>query len=266
MRFRTSLVALTALAVSGVFSAVPALARAQPSARLADAPVAHVVYVSGSLMNAAGHPSLLAGVASINVDSSGAYSGTLTTAGTKPATLQVTGTYTTTGMTLMTTWNGQALSVQAAPVVEPIGARGASTPSTTSGAEFRGAVMSGSSTVGYVTAFDASILREYSFAASITRGPDRGTAINGGLFLMVDAYGDLRGYLKRDDNSQIFPISGALGRGQMLLHVNMLTNGQVLGAATVSRSIIATLTVYRGRLAGPRNNDQGTWLSSPPES
>lgn len=266
MRFRATAIALAALTASILFSWVPASAQLRSHTRVADAPVAHTLYLWGATMNAAGHPSILAGVASVNVDSSGVYSGTLATAGDKPATLQVTGTLTATGMTLATMMGGQQLSVQAMPVVEPIGDRGSATPSTTAGNEFRGAVMLGSTPAGYVTAMDSSIMRGYGFAAAVKRGRDRGTVLNGSLFTFVDAYGDMRGYLLQDGTSAIFPATGAIGRGQMFVHINLFGSGQVFGTASASRSIIARLTVYKGAFSGPRNGDLGAWLGTPPES
>lgn len=267
MRLRATVLVLAALAVSTILSGLPVSARAGHRLHPADtAPVTHTLYVSGAIVNAKGHSSLLAGVASVSVESSGSYSGTLMTVGTKPANLHVTGTITGTTMTLTTTLSGQDLSVQATAVDEPIGDRGASTPATTAGNEFRGTVMQGSSVVGYVQVLDSSVMREYSFAATIARGPNGGAAINGSLYLFTDDYGDLHGYLLRDDNGTAYPVTGAMGRGMLVVHINLLAGGQIIGSATTSRSIISRLVVYRGSFAGPLRGNQGVWLISPPES
>jgi hypothetical protein len=267
VRFRTTVLVLAALAASSILSGLPASAQAHRQVHPADAaPVAHTFYVSGSIVNAKGHPSLLVGLASISVESSGSYSGTLMTAGAKPATLKVTGTITGTTMTLTTTLSGQDISVQALAVDEPIGDRGSASPVSTAGNEFRGTVMVGSSVAGYVQVIDTSIMREYSFAATVARGPANGAAINGGLHVLADAYGDLRGYLMRDDDSTVYPVNGAIGRGILVVHINMLAGGQIIGSAAASRSVLARLIVYRGSFNGPKQGNQGVWLSSPPES
>jgi len=223
-------------------------------------------YISGSLLDAKGTLSLLVGLAKVSVDSTGIYSGTLTMGGTSPITTTVTGTISTT-MTLSGMISGQQVSVMARPVKEKIGNAISSGPKTTAGMEFLGDVMANSTSIGYMTAIDTSILPEYSFAATVSKGQDTGTAINASLYMLSDHRGDLHGYFMDDATGAVYPLlSGTLTRGQMLIHVNLLGHGAMIGVAAVANSILNHQLIYKGTLFGPALNDIGTWYCSPPAS
>ena len=268
MRRRTVLIPMAALGMS-VFLAV-GLAAAQPqgSARVADtsAALARTFYVSGSMVTASGSPMSLAGLASLTVTTTGQYTGTLVLAGPKPATLQVSGSISGSNMTLATMVGSQPLSVTAHAVTDRLGDRGKDSPMTTAGNEFQGAAMLGATTTGWITVIDASIMRQYGFAATVTSGPDRDAIINGTLVLLADRYGDLHGYLLRDPDGTLFPLrSGALNRGQLVIHLDLMNDGQVVGAAMQSRSTLAHQLIFKGNFGGPRPGDVGTWFSAPPD-
>ena len=119
VRLRTLLTSLAILVLGGSAILSSAIVRAQPhrSIRLADAvaPVSRTLYVNGIVVDAAGYPTRLAGLATLTVQDTGSYTGTLTTAGTNAATLAVSGVISGTGapssMTLATTYNGQPLAI-----------------------------------------------------------------------------------------------------------------------------------------------------------
>jgi hypothetical protein len=266
VRWRTVLLSIIAFSLCTV-AAAPGGAAAQRVRRLhgADAsPATRSFYISGTLYGAGGAPSLLTGLAQLSVASTGAYSGTLTMGGVKPATAQVTGTISTT-MTLAGTIGGQSVQVTAQPVNERIGNAGASGPATTRGMEFWGDVMVNSRSIGTLTAIDTSILQEFSFAANVAKGQDAGMAINGSLYLLSDQRGELRGYFSDDTNGAVYPLlSGTLARGQLIIHVDLLGHGNLVGIASASSGILQNQLLYKGALYGPAATDTGTWFSSPP--
>jgi hypothetical protein len=259
------------LALGGSAALSTAVATAHPQAAHPHdtaAPVARSFYIQGPYFNGAGYPVTLAGVASVNVDSTGSYSGTLVTIGTQPATLTVTGTVTQDNMSLYTTLNGAALTITARGVVDNVYDRGKANtlPATTLGLEYQGDISANGATAGYVTAIDTSIMREYSFSATVNKGPSNGTAINASLFLLLDRYGGLHGYMKQDITGYLFPLqSGTLNRGRMLVHIDLVGGGQIIGVANQSSSAIPGQTAYQGTFGGPKALDSGTWLSAPPE-
>lgn len=260
------------LAVLLLIFVVPALsgsaqAQAPRRAHTADAaPTTRTFYIQGSLLSSSGAPSMLVGLAALTVASTGTYTGTLTTGGTTPMKLDVSGTISGT-MTLDTKLGATALSVSATSVNERIGNPSKAGPATLAGAEFRGDVMVNGALAGWVTAIDTSALREYSFAASVDKGADQGSVLNGGLFIVADHRGDLQGYFQDDATSAVYPVlSGTLARGQLLVHLDLLGGGNVVGIAAESPSILNNTLVYKGSFFGPKLTDSGTWLSSPPES
>lgn len=268
MRLRAFLIPLLLLSLGVLSSSCGAFAGAPRHKLGADAPLPTIrtFYIKGSLFTPSGAPSLLVGLAKLSIGSTGAYSGTLTTAGAATASLAVTGTISGT-MTLDTKIGGKSLSIVAGSVAERIGDPGRASPATTAGMEFQGPITVDSSTAGYLIAIDTSILREYGFAASVARGTHQGAAINGGLHLLSDHRGDLQGYLQNDATSAVYPVlSGTLARGQLLVHLDLLGGGNLVGIASVSHSILNNQLVYKGVFYGPSLNDSGTWLSSPPES
>ena len=274
MRLRTILTSLAILVLGGSALLSSAVVRAQPhrSSHLADAaaPTSRTLYVDGTVIDAAGYPTRLAGLAALMVQDTGSFTGTMTTAGTNAAKLDVSGVISGTGatssMTLMTTYGGQPLVLQARAVVDIVGDRGKTSPLTTVNNEYQGTLTLGNGASGAVTLIDTSIMREYSFAGTVNRGPHQGLIINGSLFVLMDRYAELHGYLLRDSDGALFPlVSATLGRGRMALHVDMVGGGQLIGAAQASRSIIANQVVYKGTFGGPGSSDSGTWLSSPPE-
>jgi hypothetical protein len=229
----------------------------------ASAPTMRTFYVSGSLLSSNGTPSLLVGLANVSVDGTGAYSGTMTMGGTNPITATVTGIISST-MTLSGMIGGQQMSVMARPVKERIGNPISSGPATTTGMEFQGDAEVNSTPLGYVTAIDTSILQNYSFAATVSKGTNAGMDINGSLYALSDHRGDLHGYFQDDATGAVYPLlSGTLWRGQLLIHVNLLGHGDMLGAASVSRSILNHTLIYKGTLFGPALNDTGTWYCAP---
>src|SRR5439155_16482397 len=121
-----------------------------------------------TVVDGAGYPTHLAGLAALTVQSTGSYTGTMTTAGASPATLAVSGVISGTGapssMTLTTTYNGRPLSIQARAVVDIVGDRGKTSPPTTVNNEYQGTVTLGNGASGAATLIDTSIMREYSFA------------------------------------------------------------------------------------------------------
>jgi hypothetical protein len=274
VRLRTILTSLAITVLGGSAILSSAIVRAQPhhSIRLADAvaPVSRTLYVNGTVVDAAGYPTRLAGLATLTVQDTGSYTGTMTTAGTNAATLAVSGVISGTGapssMTLATTYNGQPLAIQARAVVDVVGDRGKTSPLTTVDNEYQGTLTLGNGASGAVTLIDTSIMREYSFAGTVDRGPHRGMILNAGVFVLMDRYAELHGYLLRDSDNALFPlVSATLGRGRMALHVDLVGGGQLIGVAQASRSIRANQVVYKGTFGGPGSSDSGTWLSSPPE-
>lgn len=269
MRLRMALVLCATLGASAVLSSAVALAQPHHAGRLADAAtVTRTLYIQGPYFDPAGRVVTFAGVASLNVSSSGSYTGTMTTIGTKPASLPVAGTIITPTMTLTTTLNGEPITITARNVQDRVYDRGSTNqlPATTNGLEYQGAITAGGQPSGYVTAIDTSIMREYSFAATVTKGPDKGMDLNASLFVLLDRYGGIHGYLLQDDTNYLFPLqSGAINRGRMLVHLDLVGGGQIIGVANASTSVIARLVVYKGTFGGPSGLDSGTWLSSPPE-
>src|SRR5207248_10567425 len=91
VRLRTILTSLAILVLGGSAFLSSAVVRAQPhrSIHLADttAPVSRTLYVDGTVVDAAGYPTRLAGLAALTVQSTGSYTGTMKTAGTNAATL-----------------------------------------------------------------------------------------------------------------------------------------------------------------------------------
>ena len=268
MRLRAFFIPLLLLSLGMHSSSGGVLAKVSRHRSGADVsqPTVRTFYIKGSFLNSSGAPSLLVGLAKLSVGSTGAYSGTLTTAGSGTISLAVTGTISGT-MTLDTKLGGQAVSISARSVAERIGDPGKASPATTAGMEFQGPIAVNSTPSGYLTAIDTSILRGYGFAASVERGAHQGSAINGGLYLLSDRRGDLQGYLQDDATSAVYPVlSGTLARGQLLVHVDLLGGGNLVGIASISHSILNNQLVYRGAFYGPAITDSGTWLSSPPES
>jgi hypothetical protein len=210
------------------------------------------------------------------VGADGTYSGTLTLAGAKPATMPVVGFAGATGMSLVSS-GAHALSVLARPATETISNGAANGATTTAGNEYRGTLVSADGLSGFVTVYDTSVLREYSFAAHITGGPHSGADLNGSLFLFSDGADELHGYFVRDADGAMFPLlSGVLTSRQMLLHIDLsgadimgATSSpnaqQIIGVATASTTLIPNQVAYKGTLTGPSAADRGTWLSLPPE-
>lgn len=232
------------------------------------APTPRVLYIQGPYFDPDGRVVTFAGVASINVSSSGSYTGTMSTVGANPATLQVSGVITSTGLTLTTTLNGLNIAVAALNVQDRVYDRGRTNqlPATTNGLEFQGAITAHSAPAGYITAIDTSIMREYSVAATISAGPGKGTGINASMFLLSDRYGGVHGYMLQDTTNNLFPLqSGSINRGRLLLHIDFVGGGQIIGVANASSSVISKLVVYKGTFGGPSAADSGTWLISPPE-
>lgn len=269
MRLRALFSTLLALGLcAGAVTPAVALARSASTARSTDAaaPPARTFYVSGSLLNSKGSLSLLVGLAQVSVDTTGVYSGTLTMGGTSPLTTTVTGTISGT-MTLAGMIGGQQVSVTARPVNERIGNALSSGPKTTAGMEYQGDVQANATSIGSMTAIDTSILPEYSFAASVASGRDAGMAVNGSLYALSDHWGELHGYFEDDATGAVYPLlSGTLTRGQLLVHVNMLGHGALIGVASIGSSILNHQLIYKGTLFGPANDDTGTWFCSPPGS
>lgn len=269
MRLRAALVLCVALSGSAALSTAVAMAHPQ-TVRPHDAatPVARSFYIQGPYFNGAGYPVTLAGVASVNVDSTGSYSGTMVTIGTQPATLTVTGTVTQNDMSLYTMLNSVALTVTARGVVDNVYDRGKGNtlPATTLGLYYQGDISANGATAGYVTAIDTSIMRSYSFAGTVNSGQSNGMALNGSLNILLDRYGGLHGYLKQDITGYLFPLqSGTLNRGRLLVHIDLVGGGQIIGVANQSSTVIPGQTAYQGTFGGPLANDSGTWISAPPE-
>jgi hypothetical protein len=266
VQLRTVLASILAFGLCLVFS-LPAGALARPVRvqHAADAaPTTRTFYISGTLLGSSGVPSLVVGLAQLSVASTGDYSGTLTLGGLNPAKVQVTGTISNT-MTLDATIGGQPVAVTAQPVNERIGSPVASGPATTKGMEYWGAVMANAAPVGSLTAIDTSILQEYSVADAVSHGQDAGMNLNGSLYVVSDHRGDLQGYFSDDATGAVYPLlSGTLARGQLLVHVDLLGHGNLVGVAAASHSILLNSLVYTGMLYGPAFNDTGTWYSSPP--
>jgi len=232
------------------------------------APTPRVLYIQGPYFDPDGRVVTFAGVANINVGSSGSYTGTMSTVGTTPAALQVSGVITSTGLTMTTTLNGRGIAVAALNVQDRVYDRGRTNqlPPTTNGLEFQGAITANGAPAGYITAIDTSIMREYSIAATVGAGSDKSTGINASLFLLSDRYGGVHGYMLQDTTNNLFPLqSGAINRGRMLLHIDLVGGGQIIGVANASSSVISKLVVYKGTFGGPSATDSGTWLISPPE-
>ncbi len=269
MRLRATLILCAALGGSVFLTTAAATAHSRaPGPRDTSAPVARSFYVQGPYFNGAGYPVTLAGVASVNVDSTGSYSGTMTTVGTQPATLTVTGTVTQDALSVFTTLNGTPLTINARGVVDRVYDRGKGNtlPATTLGLEYQGDVTAAGAVAGYVTAIDTSIMREYSFAGTVNSGPHNGTQLNASLFLLLDRYGGLHGYMKQDTTGYLFPLqSGTLNRGRLLVHIDLVGGGQIIGVANQSTTVIPGQVAYQGAFGGPGALDSGTWLSAPPE-
>ena len=269
VRLRVAIVLCAALCGSAFLTTAVATAHSRAAGpRDTTAPVARAFYIQGPYFNGAGYPVTLAGVASVNVDSTGSYSGTMTTIGTQPATLTVTGTITQGDMSLVTTLSGTPLTINARGVVDRVYDRGKgdTLPATTLGLEYQGAITANGAVAGYITAVDTSIMREYSFAATVNSGPHSGTQINASLFLLLDRYGGLHGYMKQDTSSDLFPLQGgSLNRGRLLVHIDLVGGGQIIGVANRSTSVIPGQVAYQGTFGGPGALDSGTWLSAPPE-
>jgi len=298
MRLRAVITTLVVLSVSALVS-VPttgALARGTSagSGRDAPAPTPRSFYVFGTFLTAKGAPTLLAGLATTEVASTGAFSGTLTMAGPKPATPHISGMLTSTSMTATFRLGTQGISLQAIPEVETIGNPTKTGPKTTAGHAFLATVMTGAGSpamgssammtgmgapfAGLATIVETSIMSEYSLAATVSAGPHTGAAINGSVFALEDSIGQLHGYFARDSDGAIFPlIAGSLGSKQMLIDVNLMGAGQtkaagsgmggsqLMGIAMATPSIIQHQIVYKGTFTGPADADSGTWLISPPE-
>ncbi len=271
MRCRVSLILVMALGVSVYASSSmspssTALAQVRTASHsVAAAATQRTFYVQGPFYNAAGGVSTLAGLATLSIASSGSYTGTLATAGSKPAMLNVAGTIKGSTMTLMTKIGGQNVSITARSVHEKVTDRGAqmSLPAMTDGMEYQGTIMVGSLASGFVTVVDTAIMRQYSFAAAVTSGPDKGSPVNASLYFFANQSGTLHGYMVEDVSGNSYPIlSGALNQGRMLLQIDLLGTGQIVGEASQSTSVISRLVVYKGAFSGPVSTDGGTWLSS----
>jgi hypothetical protein len=266
VRLRAVLTLILALSLCLVVS-LPAGALARPARvqHAADAaPTTRTFYVSSTVYGSNGVPSLLVGLAQLSVASTGDYSGTLTLGGLNPTKIQVAGTISNT-MTLSATIGSQQIAVTAQTVNERIGNPGAAGPATTKGMEFWGAVMANSAPIGSLTAIDTSILQEYSVADAVTKGQDAGMDLNGSLYVVSDHRGDLQGYFSDDATGAVYPLlSGTLARGELLVHVDLLGHGNLVGVAAASHSVLQNQLVYTGMLYGPSLNDTGTWYSSPP--